>query len=274
MINRADVIDMLRLHYPALQEVSDILLRGIDVYDGRPYAVRYFDLTDDIVSAASHLSEYQERMLAESYFDPHSKSDLRWNHYLYFLTSPDLSIDAARAKAKSAIEADREYARKLVLTEIELREVLNWRLPDNKDTSLPLDPISEWAKALEKHDLGFVVDEALQVPAVVRYIAKGERQGLQRPPVAPDLDESERQVAKDFLKSLVIRQFRRYPLRKEFDFGTVNLIFGANGVGKTSLLESIEYLFCGRVRRQGGAPAKAVVGRTGTSPAPPTLPRQ
>ena len=259
MINKAAFVESLKWRYPALEEVSDVLLRGVDIYEGRPYAIRYFDLSDEIVSVASHLNEYQERILGTSFFDPTSKSDLRWNHYVYFLTSSDVSTDEARSKAKAVIETDREYARKLVLTLTELRAVLDARLQETGVPSLPLDPLAEWTKALEKHDLGFVVDEALQVPAVVRNIAKGERHGLQRPPVAPVLDEAEREVAKDSLKKLIIGQFRWYPLRKEYDFGTVNLITGVNGVGKTSLLEAIEYLFCGKVRRSDGAPARASV---------------
>jgi exonuclease SbcC len=259
VINKAALVQSLRLRYPNLEDVSDVVMRGVDFYEGRPYAIRYFDLSDDIVTVASHLSEYQERILGTSYFDPTSKSDLRWNHYLYFLTSGDVSVEAARNRAKSFIETDREYARKFVLTETELREILDDRLQEMGTTSLPSDPLSEWTKTLEKYDLGFVVDEALQVPAVVRHIARGDRQGLQRPPVAPPLDVAERQVAKDSLKKLVIHQFRRYPSRKEYDFATVNLVVGVNGVGKTSLLESIEYLFCGKVRRSDGVPTRASI---------------
>ena len=259
MINKAALLESLKSRYPALEEVSDVLLRGVDIYEGRPYAIRYFDLSDEIVSVASHLNEYQERILGTSFFNPTNKSDLRWNHYVYFLTSNNASTDKDLTKAKAVIETDREYARKLVLTLTELRAVLDGHLQEKSAPALPPDPLAEWTRALEKHDLGFVVDEALQVPAVIRHIAKGERQGLQRPPAAPSLNEAERQVANDSLKKLIIGQFRRFPLRKEFSFGTVNLITGVNGVGKTSLLEAIEYLFCGKVRRSDGAPTRASV---------------
>jgi len=259
VIDRAELAQNLRTRFPNLEQLSDVLWRGVDAYQGRPYAIRYFDLSDDLPAAASHLSQYQERILGTSYFDPTAKSDLRWNHYLYFLTSRDVSSDPALAKAKIAIESDREYARKLVVTEPELRDVLDQKRQVTTTASLPPDPLSEWTKSLEKHDLGFVVDEALQVPAVVRHIARGDRQGLQRPPAAPVLDEAERKVATDSIRLLTIHHFRRYPVRRAFEFGIVNLISGVNGVGKTSLLESIEYLFCGRVRRSDGAPAKASV---------------
>ena len=41
----------------------------VDVYNGRPYAVRYFDLNDDLVSAAERLHEYQTSLLGMSYFE-------------------------------------------------------------------------------------------------------------------------------------------------------------------------------------------------------------
>ena len=60
------------------------------------------------------------------------------------------------------------------------------------------------------------------------------------------------------LKSLDIKKFRVHPAVGERTFGKVNLIRGANGSGKTSLLEAIELGLCGGIRRQdGGKPPGA-----------------
>ena len=59
-------------------------------------------------------------------------------------------------------------------------------------------------------------------------------------------------VAADF-------EFRKYPVQKTFNFGAVNLLLGVNGVGKTCLLEAIEYLFCGKTRRMGSVLPRTVV---------------
>jgi exonuclease SbcC len=48
---------------------------------------------------------------------------------------------------------------------------------------------------------------------------------------------------------LKLTRFRKFPLQRGFDFGTVNLIFGTNATGKTSLLEAIELFYCGRNKR-------------------------
>src|SRR5260370_81951 len=57
-----------------------------------------------------------------------------------------------------------------------------------------------------------------------------------------------------FIRSLHLKTFRKFPVRRDFGFGTVNLIFGANGSGKASLLEAIELIYCGRNQRNPEPP--------------------
>jgi ABC-type cobalamin/Fe3+-siderophores transport system ATPase subunit len=254
------ILAKLEHRYPDLERVSDVVYRGVDLYEGRPYAVRYFDLGDNLVSTAGHLHEYQNGLLGISYFNSESKADLRWNYYLYFVISALHNGDAF-LKAKASVESNREYARKVVVTENDLDTVLDdRRFGLESAAGLPPDALSIWTHILENHDLGFIVDESLQVPAIVRNIADGVRRPLLRVPATPDLNAAEKAASTEFLTSLAIHEFRKYPLQKTFDFGTVNLILGVNGVGKTSLLEAIEYLFCGKTRRAG-----AVLPRTSVS---------
>jgi DNA repair protein SbcC/Rad50 len=253
------IVAKLERRYPHLERVTDAVFRAVDLYDGRPYAIRYFDLTDDVGSAAGQLHDYQNRLLSASYYNSESKADLRWNHYIYFFTSAPVT-DTAFAKAKVAVESDREYARKLVVTEAELDRILDERsFGVESAEGLPPDALSIWTDTLEKHNLGFIVDETLQVPAIVRHIAEGERKPVLRPPVTPQLDPAEQAVSTDFLAGIAIREFRKYPIQKTFDFGAVNLILGVNGVGKTSLFEAIEYLFCGKTRRAGSVLPRTVI---------------
>ena len=253
------VLTRLKEKYPGLESVTDTVFRGVDLYDGRPFAIRYFDLSDDLLSVAEELKEYQDRLLGRSYFDAESKADLRWNHYLYFVTA-GVESDQGFLRAKARVESDRAYARKMVVTEAELASVLDdHHFGAESPKGLPFDPLSVWAATLEKHSLGFIVDESLQVPAVVRHIADGERRALVRPPETPDLDPAELTVSNDRLAKIEIRGFREYPVQRSYQFGTVNLILGVNGVGKTSLLEAVEYLFCGKTRRMGSVLPGTVV---------------
>ena len=253
------IVAKLKRRYPHLERVADSVFRNVDVYNGRPFAVRYFDLNDDLLSAARQLHEYQDSVLGRSYFDVKSKADLRWNHYLYFVTGTP-RVDKAFLRAKATVESDREYARKMVVTEGELDSVLDeGQFGLESPEGFPPDPLSVWADTLDKHHLGFIVDETLQVPAVVRDIADGKRKPVLRPPATPQLDPAEEAVSSDRLANIEIRRFREYPVQKMFDFGDVNLILGVNGVGKTSLLEAIEYLFCGETRRAGSVLPQTVV---------------
>jgi len=144
---------------------------GVDTYEGRPYAIRYFDLNDDLEKAAGRLHEYQDGLLGTSYFDRDAKADLRWNHYLYFVTSP--TEGDAFLKAKADVESDREYARKFVVTLEDLDRLLDDRLLGTDAVEgLPPDALSIWTEILENENLGFVVDQSLQVPTVVRLIAE------------------------------------------------------------------------------------------------------
>jgi DNA repair exonuclease SbcCD ATPase subunit len=177
---------------------------------------------------------------------------------LYFVT--DAARDDTFLRAQRTIESDREYVRKFVVAESELDRLLaQVSFADDLTAGLPPDALSVWTDLLEQHRLGFIVDENLKVPAIVRHIEAGEPQVLLRAPTAPQVGGADRAVADDRLANLSIAHFRKYPIKREFSFGSVNLILGVNGVGKTSLLEAIEYVFCGATRRGGSIQANASV---------------
>ena len=113
-----------------------------DTYDSRTYAVRYFDLRDALVPTARDLSSYQDSLLSKDYFSPHSESDLRWNYYLYFVTSQANCADIPFMKARAAVEADRHYARKRVISEADLDSLLHVRQFGDDSRPLPQTP---WA---------------------------------------------------------------------------------------------------------------------------------
>ena len=68
MINAQRVEAMLKNRYPDLEHVGNGLFRGIDRFGERDYAVRYFDLNDQIAEAAACLKSYQEEVLSRMYF--------------------------------------------------------------------------------------------------------------------------------------------------------------------------------------------------------------
>lgn len=211
---------------------------------GHPYAVYFFALSDDLKDWADHLEQRQDEIIGPSYFE--TPGDLRWNHYLYLLASKETAAADSYDDLKRAIEGDRSYARKFVLTEEELPEALKSLEPsrvEQLDVAGP-DVVGRWTMRLLQAQLGVVLDQR-PVAETVREISKG--------PAGEKLIKSDRErvpravqpLATKFLEAVDLAHFREWPALPLFDsLGTVNLIFGGNGVGKTTLLEGIEYLYC------------------------------
>ncbi|MGS1108160.1 AAA family ATPase [Achromobacter anxifer] len=249
MINAQHVEEMLRGRYPDLEGVSPGVFRGVDRFGAREYAIRYFDLNDQLAETAASLKRYQEDVLSQMYFSTQVATDLRWSHYLYFVTSDEVSNRGDYGRFKSAIEADREYARKQVIREKDVPALLAKGSVVASTGSMPADLATTWSQTLEQHGLGFILDDDISVPDAVRRIVAGTKDKAARPVSPMVLLPAEKAAAGHFLKRLTIKGFRPHPEQKDHPLGRVNLIVGSNGVGKTSLLEAIEFGYCGRNRR-------------------------
>ena len=117
------------------------------------------------------------------------------------------------ANARATIESDQQYARKHVVAEEELESLLAVKHFADDLRPLPPDPFSIWIESLGKNDLAFIMDDSLQVPAVVRKIESGEAAGLGALPATPQLAKAERDATSHFLASLEIRIFERILLK-------------------------------------------------------------
>lgn len=226
---------------------------------GQPFAIYYFALSKSLQEWAERLEELQDEVLGPGYYE--SGGHLRWNQYLYLLAPEEERKAAKFDDWKRAIERNRSYARKFVLTEGQLDQVLKMLDPPAEASqSVPSkDVVARWTEHLVEKNLGVVLDQ-LTLADTVRAIAEAREQG--EPQRAPSVQtpRSAHPLSKSFLSSLHIKSFREWPGLKEFDnFGTVNLIVGSNGVGKTSFLEAIEYLYCQENVRTDSVPAKAEV---------------
>jgi len=259
MINVERVEGILRQRYPDLEALRDGVYRGVDRYAAHDYAIRYFDVNDRLTETAPLLKRYQEELLSGTYFSSQTPTDLRWSHYLYFVTSAEQARRSDFGHFKAAVEGDREYARKQVLLEGELGSLLGDTESTKPSSRLPADLATTWMKRLDAKGLGFVLDEGLSVPEVVRRITAGQKETATKVVSPMALLPEEAAAARHFLTKLTIRGFRPHPAVKQHPLGRVNLIVGTNAVGKTSLLEAIEYAYCGKNRRHGGVAASTSV---------------
>lgn len=249
MINAQRVEAMLKDRYPDLESVGQGVFRGVDRFGARDYAIRYFDLNDRLVTTADSLKSYQEEILSPMYFSSDVATDLRWNHYLYFVTSDEEAQRGGFGHLKAKVEADREYARKQVVREGEIAGLLANAQAPEPPKALPVDLATTWSDTLEQQGLAFILDSDITVPDAVRRIVAGKKDGASRPISPVFLLAAEQAAANRFIERLTIKGFRTHPEEKEHPLGRVNLIVGSNGVGKTSLLEAIEFAYCGRNRR-------------------------
>lgn len=230
--------------YPEVQQIGDTVLRCIRKTEQSPFAVYYLDVGNDIPQTPDSLSEYLNHVVGKHYFE--GSSSLQWNNYLYFIRNPENLQNANTQKAKEMVEQDRVYARKFVISESELDVVLNPKAMSAGAVDRAVDAISPWITILEESTLTEAVLGDHSLPKRMQLIE-------QPPIITPSSKISERPSQDSLLPQisrLEIQDFgRRLPKRKEFNFGAVNLLFGSNGAGKTSLLEAIELFYCGKTRR-------------------------
>ena len=250
-MNPQTVRERLGHKFSNVEEVAAGVLRSVRRRGDKEVAVYVFDLNDRVAESAAHLDSYLDDVLGRSYFNENAPADLRWNHYLYLVAGQNSVGSDSFVAAKRKVEADKSYARKFVISEDELDSTLaqidSVAVPQGPSTAG--DVMQLWTTKLVESGLQSVLDVERAVADVVRIISSTTPKQSTRTRKTSGTDMSNLLVS-SFLSSLDLSGFRQFPTRKLFDrLGKANLIVGANGVGKTSLLEGIEFLFCGANRR-------------------------
>ncbi|CAE6724257.1 AAA family ATPase [Paraburkholderia nemoris] len=241
-----------------VKDVEEAVVRAERLHEGKCYAIAYVDLADNVVGRAGELHDFQERILGDDFFG--APGDLRWNKYLYIVAGPKSLNHDGFEKAKASIESDKEYARKRVVSEEELAALLGSAQHFTPSTAgKDFNVVGEWEKRLAAADL----DELLDRPTRKDVVERIGTRSAKRVPVADKtltLNPADTPLARKWLESISIDRFRPIHDGKSYTFGQVTLIVGANGTGKTSLLEAVEYFYCGHNRRQGNAVTPKISG--------------
>ncbi|HUG71161.1 MAG TPA: AAA family ATPase [Pirellulaceae bacterium] len=226
--------------FPDLEQVGDSVVRFERKAGNRPFAVCYVDVSAQIPSTREALNAYQDRVVARHYFEG-SKS-LQWSNYLFFVVDTQPS-----QQMKAVVERDRKYARKFILTESELHTALTPPSFQVSDAAVKSDILTTWTTLLAAANLDSAILNDESLPRRLELIEASFGQGAM--PV-PSSSSSPRQAKQPFLRNIELRTFREHPMWcRSFDLGAVTLICGANGTGKTSLMEAIELVYCGRTKR-------------------------
>jgi exonuclease SbcC len=240
------------------QTVEEGVIRFVRRLNDRPFAVCYLALNPEFPDDEDELTKYQDRVVGGLYFE--GTKSLQWSNYLYFITSAQRLGSQKIQRAKEIIENNRSYARKFVVSDQEIDQILSPPVATPEGKSARPNVISLWTQELVAQGLDKAIFSDEGMPSRLAMIestvpstatAKLPTPPPQSPPPA-------------FLKRLQLVKYRPYPLNRDFEFGTMNLVFGPNATGKTSLLEAIELLYCGRNQRNGDKPANyEIVARYG-----------
>jgi exonuclease SbcC len=257
-INSEQVVNTLKARLQGVQLVGDGVLRGEKRYLDKAFAVFYVDFTGKIEERAQGLSEFQDRILGRHYFD--SPNDLRWNSYLLLLADKNQFEGAGFKNARAALESDRNYARKFVITPEDLAAHVDVQsAPSQSLGPQSTDILATWAALLAPVGLNDVFGDG-DIAPLIRGLADPPQTGAPTRSTGVTKQPSNDPIASGTLQTIQLERFRRYPKKTTFDCGKVNLIRGVNGVGKTTLLEAIEYFYCGGIRRSGTPTNARVLG--------------
>lgn len=250
MLSFTELQQKVAARFSDAKAVEDGVIRFVRKLNDRPFAVCYLALNADLPTDEEELSQYQDRVVGGLYFD--GGTSLQWSNYLYFITSAQRFGSKKVQRAKEFIERNRAYARKFVVSEQELDQILTPPVAAPEGTAARPNVISVWTQELAAQGLEKAIFSDEGMPSRLAMIESTEPSGssVKLPASSP------KSPPPAFLDRLQLAKYRPYPLNRDFDFGTMNLVFGPNATGKTSLLEAIELLYCGRNKRNEDKPTE------------------
>ncbi|MDA1230446.1 MAG: AAA family ATPase [Planctomycetota bacterium] len=239
-------------HFSSFEPIDETVARCVRSTHGNPFAVYYIDISQDLPSTMDELNAYQDRIIASRYFD--GRKSLQWSQYLYFVVAGNVDADI-----RILVERDRKYARKFVVNEEELVSALTPPKFQVAEGVIDASVLSTWTERLAEANLDHVIFNSDSLPQRIKRIeAEFGHKGLATPSAATN----RRPTAPPFLSNIVLNTYRACPVQSSFDLGAVTLITGANGTGKTSLMEAIELLYCGTNKRDPKSKARYAITAT------------
>lgn len=219
-----------------LELVSDNLYKAKYPINDITAGIYYLNFGTEITE--DYFDELQYKYLAEEFYN--QEETLKWNIYLLFVNSK------ISDELKIKILKDNKYARKLVFSNAEFIDY--FKLEESEQTALP-DIVSEWKDDLNKVGLQELYTKA-SIESIIRNFLNDSTTTIKN-----QVEKSLEHIPNiNKINSISLKDsYRKYPKGiRDFNFGSVNLFTGSNGVGKTSVLESIELVLTGDTQRNEG----------------------
>ncbi|MDE3184456.1 MAG: hypothetical protein KGM16_13645 [Bacteroidota bacterium] len=236
-MNIEKVLSIAERTFGDIHSVKDNLYRGEIKINDKSAGSYFLDFNQDI--SLNNFREYQENLLADEYYNLPSK--LQRNFYLFLVRD---NIDS---NFKSVIEKNDLYARKYVFNEAEFEDYFKIETSNVAN----YDIISELIKKLDEAEL-YEVYGKVTLSGTLENFVRNKSLKLGRVVESNTLNLDPKKI--NLINKLKLcANYRQHPISpRVFEFGKVNLFKGINGVGKTSILEAIELIICGRTLRNPG----------------------
>ena len=224
-------------------------------YNQNLYQIYYVDYSEKWKLNTFDIEEYLEKYISDNYYT--NPGFLQWNFYLLMLYESEI-VDSNLKNKITEIQKNESYCRKYIINE---RQLENWldkkcKIEIETDENINEDLATLWTTKLQENDLDCIFLKDITYADGIKSIVEGK-------PIKPDDNMGdditsanngiERDAVKDKkmqkipqIKKLTLENYRKFPIKRDFEFGKVNLFTGQNGTGKTSVLEAIELLLCGK----------------------------
>lgn len=231
-MNTPHLLEISQKLFLGFEQVSDQLYKGKLSINDKTAGIYYLNFNQKI--SKQDFEELQYKYLAEEFYK--QEDALQWNIYLVLINSQ------ISDELKIEILKDDKYARKLIFSNDEFLDY--FKLEKSETSELP-DIVATWKDELNKVGLQELYSSA-SYDGIVRNFLNNTI-----PNVVENKDKNLDNVPIiEKISSISLKDtYRPYPKLRDFSFGSVNLFTGSNGVGKTSVLESIELILTGKTQR-------------------------
>lgn len=232
-----------------IRELKNMDIQGFEChfceakFSDEKYIIVYQNKThiNEIIDKEDKWSKFQKELYYDDIRQDNSKAMV---YIVYILDDNSDNIPI------QIIESNKTYGRKYVFSEDETITFINGIVKTSSEEIGAASPVQEWDHILREEHLTACLTESYAAKKVENYLS-GQR--FDADYVQDDdyssMNHSEVPQIK-WVKSLDTTGFRDFCFdKKNMTFGQINLFYGANGSGKTSVLEAIEYALTSEVRR-------------------------
>lgn len=205
-----------------------------------------------ISTSMEELAIFEDEIIAPYFFK--LDGDLSWNLYIICILS-DRDYSLFDLERRLLLERGKRYGRKYVIKRSNIGNYVPVaELGHTNDHIYNVNPYMEWYEILSDLDLSFCLD--IYNGGLISSYIEGKQLNESENKREPDYsivhgisEEDNNKMSINYLK--FGKEFRPHcwTEHKKLSFVQANLIEGANGSGKTSILEAIELAFTGEISR-------------------------